>query len=113
MPFFHHEVVKKALIMAMEKKDDRLLGLLQECASEGLITTSQMVKGFSRVVDALDDLSLDIPDAKDKFKVYVKEAKANGWLKSSFAEDAAAAPASNGGEAVTASMDSLSVNSGS
>ncbi|CAM6114371.1 unnamed protein product [Calypogeia fissa] len=107
MPFFHHEVVKKALIMAMEKKDDRLLGLLQESASEGLITTSQMVKGFSRVDDALDDLSLDIPDAKDKFKLYVKEAKANGWLKSSFPEAKNEVPFTNGGEAASAMVSSI------
>ncbi|CAA3005824.1 programmed cell death 4 [Olea europaea subsp. europaea] len=40
MPFFNHEVVKKALVMAMEKKNDRMLDLLQECFGEGLITTN-------------------------------------------------------------------------
>lgn len=84
MPFFHHEVVKKALVMAMEKKNDRLLNLLQECSSEGLITINQMVKGFTRIADSLDDLALDIPNARDKFASYVQQAKANGWLVSSF-----------------------------
>jgi len=84
MPFFHHEVVKKALVMAMEKKNDRLLNLLQECSSEGLITINQMMKGFTRVADSLDDLALDIPNARDKFASYVQQAKANGWLVSSF-----------------------------
>ncbi|KAL2636328.1 hypothetical protein R1flu_007807 [Riccia fluitans] len=87
MPFFHHEVVKKALAMAMEKKNDRLLGLLQESANEGLITTNQMVKGFGRMSDYLDDLSLDIPDAKEKFASYVAQAKHEGWLKASFGEE--------------------------
>lgn len=42
--------MKKALVMAMEKKNnDRLLELLQECFGEGLITINQMTKGFSRV----------------------------------------------------------------
>ncbi|KAG6543294.1 hypothetical protein Mapa_015208 [Marchantia paleacea] len=90
MPFFHHEVVKKALVMAMEKKNDRLLGLMQESANEGLITTSQMVKGFGRVADALDDLSLDIPDAREKFASYVTRAKHDSWLKSSFGEEESA-----------------------
>ncbi|KAJ7532356.1 hypothetical protein O6H91_13G000400 [Diphasiastrum complanatum] len=82
MPFFHHEVVKKALIMAMEKKNERLLVLLQESSNEGLITTSQMHKGFARVLDAMDDLALDIPDAKAKFASYAERAKSEGWLTS-------------------------------
>ncbi|KAL3677499.1 hypothetical protein R1sor_027447 [Riccia sorocarpa] len=88
MPFFHHEVVKKALVMAMEKKNDRLLGLLQESANEGLITTNQMMKGYGRMADYLDDLSLDIPDAREKFASYVAQAKREGWLKASFGEEA-------------------------
>ncbi|XP_027335580.1 uncharacterized protein LOC113849693 isoform X1 [Abrus precatorius] len=84
MPFFNHEVVKKALIMAMEKKNDRMLHLLQECFSEGLITINQMTKGFTRIKDGLDDLALDIPNAKEKFGFYVEHAQAKGWLLPSF-----------------------------
>ncbi|KAG8388513.1 hypothetical protein BUALT_Bualt02G0133400 [Buddleja alternifolia] len=85
MPFFNHEVVKRALVMAMEKKNDRMLSLLQECFGEGLITINQMTKGFNRIKDGLDDLALDIPNAKDKFEVYVEHAKERGWLLSSIA----------------------------
>lgn len=84
MPFFNHEIVKKALVMAMEKKNDRILALLQESFGEGLITINQMTKGFSRVRDALDDLSLDVPDAKDKYTMYVEQAAKYGWLLPSF-----------------------------
>ncbi|CAA6664181.1 unnamed protein product [Spirodela intermedia] len=84
MPFFNHEVVKKALVMAMEKKNDRILDLLQECFGEGLITINQITKGFSRVRDSLDDLALDIPNARVKFLSYVERAKENGWLLPSF-----------------------------
>ncbi|KAL0913010.1 hypothetical protein M5K25_016439 [Dendrobium thyrsiflorum] len=80
MPFFNHEVVKKALVMAMEKKNDRLLDLLQECFGEGLITLNQVSKGFSRVKDSLDDLALDIPNAREKYISYLEHAKTNGWL---------------------------------
>lgn len=93
MSFFHHEVVKKALVMAIEKNNDHVLTLLKECANEGLITTSQMLKGFSRVMDSLDDLALDNPNAKDKAAHYVEQAKQEGWLKSTFG---ASEPASNG-----------------
>lgn len=84
MPFFNHEVVKKALVMAMEKKNDRMLDLLQACFDEGLITINQMTKGFGRIKDGLDDLALDIPNAKDKFDFYVAHAKGRGWLLPSF-----------------------------
>nr|XP_043639017.1 MA3 DOMAIN-CONTAINING TRANSLATION REGULATORY FACTOR 1-like [Erigeron canadensis]XP_043639018.1 MA3 DOMAIN-CONTAINING TRANSLATION REGULATORY FACTOR 1-like [Erigeron canadensis]XP_043639020.1 MA3 DOMAIN-CONTAINING TRANSLATION REGULATORY FACTOR 1-like [Erigeron canadensis] len=80
MPFFNHEVVKKALVMAMEKKNDRMLDLLQECYSEGLITTNQMTKGFGRMKDGLADLALDIPNADEKFKFYYEHAVVRGWL---------------------------------
>lgn len=84
MPFFNHEVVKKALVMAMEKKNDRMLDLLQECFSEGLITTNQLTKGFTRIKDSLDDLALDIPNAQEKFAFYVEYATTKGWLLPSF-----------------------------
>ncbi|KAJ7969748.1 Programmed cell death protein 4 [Quillaja saponaria] len=84
MPFFHHEVVKKALVTIMEKKNERLWGLLEECFGSGLITMNQMMKGFGRVSDSLDDLALDVPDAKKQFIRYVERAKMLGWLDSSF-----------------------------
>ncbi|XP_057841956.2 MA3 DOMAIN-CONTAINING TRANSLATION REGULATORY FACTOR 4 [Cryptomeria japonica] len=98
MPFFHHEVVKKALVMAMEKKNDRLLNLLQECSSEGLITINQMMKGFTRVADGLDDLALDIPNAREKFVIYVEQAKGNGWLVSSFTHSGNSEPTKINGD---------------
>ena len=88
MPFFNHEVVKKALVMAMEKKNDRMLDLLQECFSEGLITINQMTKGFTRIKDGLDDLALDIPNAREKFSFYVEQAQDKGWLLPSFGSPA-------------------------
>ncbi|XP_022885348.1 uncharacterized protein LOC111401719 [Olea europaea var. sylvestris] len=84
MPFFNHEVVKKALVMAMEKKNDRMLDLLQECFGEGLITTNQMTEGLNRIEDGLDDLALDIPNAQDKFEFYVNHARERGWLLPAF-----------------------------
>jgi hypothetical protein len=89
MLFFNHEVVKKALVMAMEKKnDEQMLHLLQECFSEGLITINQMTKGFARINDGIDDLALDIPNAKEKFDFYVDHARKNGWILPSFSSSA-------------------------
>ncbi|XVF63204.1 hypothetical protein PTKIN_Ptkin09bG0069200 [Pterospermum kingtungense] len=84
MPFFHHEVVKKALVRVMEKKNERLWGLLEHCFGSGHITMNQMTKGFLRVAESLDDLALDVPDARKQFVDYVERAKTKGWLDSSF-----------------------------
>ena len=51
-------------MIAMERKKDGLLNLMEECFAQGIITTNQMTKGFGRVKESLDDLSLDIPNAK-------------------------------------------------
>ncbi|GMH01202.1 hypothetical protein Nepgr_003041 [Nepenthes gracilis] len=92
MPFFNHEVVKKVLVMAMEKKNDHVIDLLQECFVQGLITINQMTKGFARVDDCLDDLALDIPNAKEKFGCYVELGKSRGWLPPSFHGSGAVEP---------------------
>ncbi|KAJ4850521.1 MA3 domain-containing translation regulatory factor 2 [Turnera subulata] len=84
MPFFHHEVVKKAMVTLIEKRNERLWDLLNECFHSGLITSYQMMKGFGRVAESLDDLALDVPDAEKQFTVYVDKAKLAGWLDSSF-----------------------------
>ncbi|CAK9218596.1 unnamed protein product [Sphagnum troendelagicum] len=73
MPFFHHEVVKKALVTAMEKKNNHVLSLLCECSQEGVINASQMGKGFSHVLAWMT--SLNIPDAKEKITLYMAQAK--------------------------------------
>ncbi|CAL9065257.1 unnamed protein product [Musa banksii] len=84
--FFHHEVVKRALVLAMEiqTSEHAILKLLKEAAEECLISYSQMIKGFSRVAESLDDLSLDIPTAKSLFQILVPKAISEGWLDPSF-----------------------------
>ncbi|KAK1413092.1 hypothetical protein QVD17_34845 [Tagetes erecta] len=84
MPFFHHEVVKKSLVTIIEKKHDRIWRLLEECFNTGIITPIQMAKGFGRVAESLDDLCLDVPDAKNQFGWLVERAKKVGWLDLSF-----------------------------
>ncbi|PQQ21760.1 MA3 domain-containing protein [Prunus yedoensis var. nudiflora] len=84
--FFHHEVVKRALILAMEIRTSEplIMKLLKEAAEEGLISSSQMVKGFSRLAETLDDLALDIPSANTLFESLVPKAISEGWLDASF-----------------------------
>ncbi|XP_073305221.1 MA3 DOMAIN-CONTAINING TRANSLATION REGULATORY FACTOR 2 [Primulina huaijiensis] len=96
MPFFHHEVVKKCLVTLMENKNERVWSLLRECYSIGLITTHQMTNGFGRMAESLDDLALDVPDAKKQFKNLVKRAENEGWLDPSFCNNRSKVVLDNG-----------------
>ncbi|KAJ8615609.1 hypothetical protein MRB53_034981 [Persea americana] len=92
MPFFNLEVVKKALVVAMEKKNDGMPDLLQECFGERLITINQMMKGFARIRDTLDNLAFYISNVEEKFIFYVEHARKNGWLLPSFTSGTGASP---------------------
>ena len=76
------QVVKKALTAAMDdKKTEKLmLALLKETSVEGLISVNQMAKGFGRMAEAVDDLSLDIPNANQLLDQYATRATQEGWL---------------------------------
>ncbi|KAL6838843.1 hypothetical protein ACP4OV_031279 [Aristida adscensionis] len=90
LPFFHHEVVKRALIFGMENISSQplILKLLKEAAAGCLISSNQMSKGFSRLAESVDDLTLDIPTAKTLFDKLVSTAISEGWLDASFSKSA-------------------------
>lgn len=58
--------------------------LLKEVGDEGLISFSQMMKVFLRLIKSLDDLTLNIPFAKSAFQLQVPKAIDEGCLNSSF-----------------------------
>lgn len=72
VPFFHHEVMKKALILAMEEPiaEGKIWTLLEESADEGLITSNQISKGFMRISDYIQNLTLDILYVKKKLESF-------------------------------------------
>jgi hypothetical protein len=45
------------------------------------VTASEMAKGFRRMGDSVDDLSLDVPGAQDKFHMLQTRAKAEAFLE--------------------------------
>ncbi|KAJ4779669.1 MA3 domain-containing protein [Rhynchospora pubera] len=82
----HLEVVKQAITLAMEKPDleANVLRLLKEANEKLLVSSSQVFKGFSRVQESLDDLSLEIPSAKAIFNSLRKRFLKNGLMPPSF-----------------------------
>ncbi|GAB4818113.1 hypothetical protein N2152v2_005159 [Parachlorella kessleri] len=85
VPFFHHEFVKQALLMAMDAEDaQQFQRLLAHLVDAGELTTSQTSKGFQRVADNLADIKLDNPAAEERFAGLVEAATSAGWLDESF-----------------------------
>ncbi|EPS71937.1 hypothetical protein M569_02819 [Genlisea aurea] len=85
VPHFHHEIVKRAVVMAMEKRRSEgvIMGLLKRATEEGLINSSQTSKGFSRIIDSVEDLRLDIPNAEQLLQGLISKAASDGWLSAS------------------------------
>jgi len=81
-PHYHHELVKQTLLMAMTDQGlaTDLLGLLQELCAVGLVSETQLAKGFGRVESQLEDIMLDIPHARHLYNHMKQTAQEGGWL---------------------------------
>ena len=86
VPFYHHEFVRRALTHAIEsfavnsqrpRTITRLLGYLN---ATGLVSGTQFAKGFARVATSLTEITLDVPDARERFEELVGVAKDEGLL---------------------------------
>lgn len=90
VPYYHHEFVKKLLTMSTSAKPEmgcHLMELLCQVACRGLVTTSQVRKGFDRMRDYVEDLELDIPGAIVRFKDLEEKAKRRGLLSENMEGD--------------------------
>lgn len=86
MPFFHHELVKKSLVHAIEKPSDHpaLMTLLASLGSSREVSQTQMSMGFTRMAQQVEDLALDVPSAVDRFAALLAEAKQKAMLDDAF-----------------------------
>jgi len=83
VPFFHHELVKQALVGGFQgaARMDLALRLLGELSESADVSISQMTKGYQRVADSLADAKLDNPAAEELFEKAVATATEGGWLE--------------------------------
>lgn len=83
VPFFHHELVKQALIKGLEDEArlENVLSLLRQLSSSGDVSVSQMTKGYQRIADGLSDIQLDCPSAPKLFEKAVKVAMEEDWIE--------------------------------
>lgn len=86
-PQFFHEVVKRAITIAMDKSEEQQVNisrLLAYLASSRILTQSQAQQGFNRLHNLLGDLSLDVPRAKEILVGFVQRAIAEDVLPSDY-----------------------------
>lgn len=87
VPHFHHEVVKRVIVTAMDKDRVEQGGkLLQLLAAQCVVSVGQMSIGFGRVKDELSDIALDNPKAKELFTSFVEQGIAAGGLPEGWTE---------------------------
>jgi hypothetical protein len=82
-PQFLHEVVKKAVIHAIDltlEKRVAVSTLLSQLVVNEILTPQQATVGFNRLKVALPDLVLDSPSAAIILNEFVEKAKSDGVL---------------------------------
>lgn len=86
-PLFAHEVVKRAVIHALDKPSEKQLQiskLLTHLNKEELLSIAQAEMGFQRLHTALPDLTLDSPNAAAVLQEFKKRAVQDGVLPATF-----------------------------
>jgi programmed cell death protein 4 len=86
-PFFMHEVVKRAIVLVVDKdaETQRLISSLFTHLSQlGILSRVQTVKGFDKIHRILPDLLLDAPGAKSVVEGFVNSAKIDNILSKNY-----------------------------
>jgi programmed cell death protein 4 len=84
---FHHEIVKRGVIISMDKsEEDRLFmsELFEHLHAIETVSPQQFIKGFNRLYEILKDIELDIPNAPILLTAFKDRAVANGVLPVDF-----------------------------
>lgn len=87
-PQFHHEVVKRAVTLAMDKSEENQLAmskLLANWSASNLLSNQQAEKGFNRLYKSISDIVLDVPNARSVLTAFVERAKADGVVGAGYA----------------------------
>jgi len=76
LPHFAQYFVKKAIVMALDRRDREreMVSVLLSSLYNEVVYPDQMRKGFLSVVEAVDDLKLDVPEAVDLVSLFVARA---------------------------------------
>ena len=76
-PQFHLHVVKRGVVLAMDKSDrerEMVAVLFASLHARGVLSTAQTVAGFRALLDQIGDLTLDCPGAPELLAHYIADA---------------------------------------
>lgn len=82
-PHFHAEVVKRAVILGLNKTETEassLHALLAHLVRNEVISTAQVQRGFRLVKARLSDICLDVPRAPAVLAAWVERARSDGLV---------------------------------
>jgi len=73
---YHPEVVKRAISLSLDEgpRERELISRLLTCLHPRPLKDADVEKGFEILLDSLDDLSIDIPDAKEMVGCFLARA---------------------------------------
>ena len=89
VPHFHHEVVKRAVVIAMDARREEnkaramMSSLIYDLFAREVTPKQQIQLGFQRLYDALPDLELDPPGAGNILEVFLAQAESDGCVDAS------------------------------
>lgn len=89
-PMLLYEFVRRAVALGMERnaREREMVSVaLSELHGARVLSAAQVGKGFERLFELVDDLSLDIPNAKKYLSQFVARAVADEILPPSFLND--------------------------
>lgn len=86
---FHYEFVKRAISMSLDKheKEREMVSRLLSSLYPKTLTSCQIGKGFERILEFIDDLQLDAPDARVDVATFLARAVVDEILPPSFLMD--------------------------
>jgi programmed cell death protein 4 len=90
-PQFFHEVVKRAVTIAMDKtpeEQNQISALLAYLSSSQMLSHSQAQQGFNRLYGILPDLTLDVPQARSILDDFLTRAMKDGVVHPAYVPEA-------------------------
>lgn len=83
VPFFHHELVKRAVLLAVERKQREqamVSVLLKLLVKSEVVSTKQLQIGFQRLYKEMEDIKLDNPNGHQVIDIFSEQSIKDGCL---------------------------------
>jgi len=90
VPHFNHEFVFEAVDFALQKGTDNAFelieNLLHRLCQSVVVTYDQLKMGFTRIIDILPDISLDVPNASSLVDKFLSQCHEKGFVSKDIVE---------------------------